>query len=166
MEPVTAADILRNREQRRQALQLAHSPNIMGEFWAREGCRCYTCRDVLDPTGEEDAAAANASNTRPVTPPPLSTPPGDGIGLLTPAPAHLSSPPPLLRSSSRAEPDFVGDAIASLRMKCEELRAKQDAVYEKETNSHDEMAAQDIEWEELDEMIGKLERAIEILESI
>jgi hypothetical protein len=92
-------------------------------------------------------------------------PPGGGIGLVTPPHMPLASPPPLLRSSSRAERDFLGDAIHSLNALIDELRMEQDAVYEKKTDSHDEMAAQDEEWEELDNRIMKLEKAIELLES-
>jgi hypothetical protein len=52
---ITPDSILAEREKDRSAGRLAHSPNFNGEFFARHGCPCYTCRDVLDPTGEEDA---------------------------------------------------------------------------------------------------------------
>ncbi len=177
---VTAADILKERDLRRG--MLAHSANVDGSFMARVDCICYTCRDFLDPTGEEDAANANA-NREPFSPPPLSLPAasllpvrssGGGIGVmgLAPAPStsptsttgHLSSytPPPLFRHA-RAEPDHMKDAIASLKLEVNTLRAKQEEVYEKEAHSHDEMAMQDHEWNEYDQKIMTLETIIDTL---
>jgi hypothetical protein len=77
---------------------------------------------------------------------------------------HLSSytPPPLFRHS-RAEPDHMNDAIASLKLEVNTLRAKQEEVYEKETYSHDEMAMQDQEWNEYDQKIMTLETIIDTL---
>ena len=65
----TAAQILEERDQQRKAFRLAHTPNGSGEFSARLDCSCYTCRDVLDPTGEEDAKAYNERNAPPPPPP-------------------------------------------------------------------------------------------------
>ena len=55
----TPEEILAEREAVRKSGRLAHTPNGRGEFYARIGCLCYTCRDQLDPTGEEDAKAHN-----------------------------------------------------------------------------------------------------------
>ncbi len=55
------AEILAERAAERAACRLAHTPNGSNEFFARVGCPCYTCRDVLDPTGEHDAKAHNES---------------------------------------------------------------------------------------------------------
>lgn len=55
---ITAIDILEKRADPAQN-GLAHTPNVSGEFMARIGCPCCTCRSVLDPTGEIDAMAAN-----------------------------------------------------------------------------------------------------------
>ncbi len=182
---ITPADILKERERCRSSFMLAHSANVDGSFMARMGCPCYTCRDVLDPTGEEDAAAASAvnENREPFSLPPLSLPAasllpvrssGGGIGVmgLAPAPStsptsttgHLSSytPPPLFRHA-RAEPDHMKDAIASLKLEVNTLRAKQEEVYEKEAHSHDEMAMQDHEWNEYDQKIMTLETIIDTL---
>lgn len=126
---ITAADILKERDEMRKACRLAHSPKADGEFWARVGCSCYTCRDVLDPTGEEDAAAANA----------------------------LLAPPP--------EENHRGDAIHAVKLLIEQLKKKQDAVYEGEARSHDEMAAQDMEWEEYDKKIEAAQQCLDILEN-
>ena len=126
---VTAADILKKREEERSACRLAHSANADGEFWAREYCSCYTCRDALDPTGEQDAAAANAR--------------------LAPAP----------------EENHHEDAIHAVKLLIEQLKKKQDAVYETEARSHDEMAAQDMEWEEFDKKINAAQQCLDILEN-
>lgn len=179
---ITPADILKQRTLSRESSMLAHSANCDGSFMARLGCPCYTCRDVLDPTGEEDAANAN-ENHESFLIPPLSLPAtsflptrssGGGIGLtgLAPAPSvsptstrgHLSSytPPPLFRHA-RAEPDHMKDAIASLKLEVISLREKQDEVYEKEARSHDEMAMQDEEWNEYDQKIMTLETIIDTL---
>lgn len=56
---ITSSDILEQRNKARRAALLAHTPNGLGEFTARPNCTCYTCRDVFDPTGEEDAVTAN-----------------------------------------------------------------------------------------------------------
>jgi hypothetical protein len=64
---ITAEDILRQRRTEAAAGRLAHSAKVDGSFMARMDCPCYTCRDVLDPTGEIDAARANAP---PSLPPP------------------------------------------------------------------------------------------------
>ncbi len=181
---ITPADILKERDRRRSSCMLAHSVNADGSFFARVDCSCYTCRDVLDPTGEEDAANANAMNeSHESFPPPLSLPAtsflptrssGGGIGLagLAPAPStsptstmgHLSSytPPPLFRHT-RAEPDHMKDAIASLKLEVNVLRAKQEEIYEREAHSHDEMAMQDQEWNEYDQKIMTLETIIDTL---
>ena len=135
---VTAADILKKREEERKACRLAHSANANGEFFARVGCSCYTCRDVLDPTGEEDAAEANRSST-----------------------PETSMPPPQTTTDSTHRED----AIHSLKMLIEELKEKQDAVYDGEPRSHDEMAAQDMEWEEYDRKIMSAEQCLIILEN-
>jgi hypothetical protein len=55
----TPTDILNDRNAELRAGRLAHTPNGRGEFYARIDCPCYTCRDVLDPTGEEDAKLHN-----------------------------------------------------------------------------------------------------------
>lgn len=125
---VTAADILKKREEERSACRLAHSANAGGEFWAREYCSCYTCRDVLDPTGEQDAAAANAK----------------------------LAPPPVVNHRE--------EAIHAVKLLLEQLKEKQDTVYETEARSHDEMAAQDMEWEEYDKKIDAAQQCLDILE--
>ena len=53
------AEILAERAAERAACRLAHTPNGSNEFFARVGCPCYTCRDVLDPRGEHDAKSHN-----------------------------------------------------------------------------------------------------------
>lgn len=70
----TSADILNERNRERANGRLAHTPNGYGEFYARPGCTCYTCRDCLDPTGEADATLYNVALLATVTPP-TATPP-------------------------------------------------------------------------------------------
>ena len=67
---ITPEDILKQRAMSRNTLSLAHSANSSG-FIPRTGCPCYTCRDALDPTGEEDARIQNEANTLPPNPPRL-----------------------------------------------------------------------------------------------
>ena len=182
MSTITAQDVLNARDKHRKSGVIAHSPNSRGEFMARFGCSCYNCRDALDPTGEEDAARANnQESNKPSNVLPFSLGPSSssypsfntGIGLLrspstggTSTTAHLSllSPPPLIRAS-RAEPDHIKDAIASLKLEIEKLKAKQDDVYESEASSHSDMAAQDMEWNELDAKIVHFEKVIQTLEA-
>jgi len=66
MNTLTPNDILQQRETARRAGLLAHTPNAHGYFNARLNCSCYTCRDYLDPTGEEDAFQANKSRQLPL----------------------------------------------------------------------------------------------------
>jgi hypothetical protein len=68
---ITPEDILKQREESRKSLILAHSANSSGAFFARPGCSCYNCRDALDPTGEEDARIANEMSLMPSEPPML-----------------------------------------------------------------------------------------------
>lgn len=67
---ITADDILQERNEARVAGRLAHTPNVHGDFFARINCSCYTCRDVFDPTGEEDAQRRNCPTPPPPPPPP------------------------------------------------------------------------------------------------
>jgi hypothetical protein len=83
--------------------------------------------------------------------------PGEGFG---PAPTG----PALMRSSSVAEEEdedaFQEETFNRLRILRARLQTRQDAVYESETRSHDEMAAQDAEWEELDNQIHAIEQLL------
>ena len=60
----TASEILEERQRARSNGIIAHTPKADGEFMARVGCTCYNCRDVIDPTGEEDAKARNEQTLR------------------------------------------------------------------------------------------------------
>ncbi len=55
------------------------------------------------------------------------------------------------------EEERVMDALRGLRAT---LQIRQDAVYSTETRSHDEMAAQDAEWDELDRKIDAIEQTL------
>ncbi len=67
---ITPEDILKQRAMKRNSNMIAHSSNSTGNFFARPDCPCYTCRDALDPTGEEDARIQN-ENSMPREPPKL-----------------------------------------------------------------------------------------------
>ena len=184
MSKTTAADILRERAEARASCRLAHTSNGEGDFYARYGCPCYTCRDALDPTGEEDARLANEEYKTPPrsTPFPMpSEPPklmrqsastGTGAGGYYPvedlrsASVSGTSTTGHLFPSSRAEPDHIADAIASLKLEIAKLEEQQEEVYEQEAERHDEMAALDALWEEYDAKILTLQRVIDTLEGV
>jgi hypothetical protein len=61
-------------------------------------------------------------------------------------------------ASAADEPLSLDQTTAhSLRLLRARLQTRQDSVYEGETRSHDEMAAQDAEWNELDSQIHAIE---------
>lgn len=177
MTTITAKDVLAARE---SGSKFGHSPRADGEFMARVGCPCYNCRSCLDPTGEEDAAAANAqssnlssslSNTSTEVEPVIDTSILSAIGRLSAsftgdygseAYLDLPPPPPLVRVSAFRQ-DNIFEAIHSLKREIEELTDKQEAIYERKADSHDEMAAQDTEWTELDTKIAKLNKIVKEL---
>ncbi len=63
--PITAEDILREREARAKIL---YSPCQDCDIKWRY-CSCFVCRSVWDPTGEEDARTANRERESLVVPP-------------------------------------------------------------------------------------------------
>jgi hypothetical protein len=67
---------------------------------------------------------------------------------------------PEAADESDEEATFQEETMNRLRTVLERVQARQDAVYDGETRSHDEMAAQDAEWEELDRQIHAIEEVL------
>lgn len=147
---------------------LAHSFNSRGElgmFVNPSTCPCTTCRSVVaESEGVVEAVPVAAQEERP---------PGPGIGLLSPPQTPPSVqrdtllPPPLLIrvnafsdalgrsfSDTRTEEDELMGRLRTLRS---QLQLRQDEVYSQDARSHDEMAMQDEEWNELDRKIDAIE---------
>ena len=181
---VTPNDILEERQMKRRNGVLAHSANESGTFFAREGCPCYTCRDVLDPTGEEDAKLQNevTEECRPRTLS-LNLPPPSPAKRATAAPTGLISPlVNLVGVGGIVSPRSISDASVNLDEQikvCEEMEAKVVRYLERlmghykklealittenEYRSHDEMAAFDTWWSEIDEKLSSTEDLFNML---
>ena len=202
----TPTDILNERNAERSSGRLAHTPNGYGEFYARSSCPCYTCRDSLDPTGEEDAKLHNETLSFAIPPPP-PTPPlmrqnaicvcceagHDSEAectveplrpLLLPRPPHLTRQPSLgsptsVMSSligiqtprSVSDPLSIEEQTHHMEMKLQPRLCKLLHSYQKlqehieqlnadPSLSHDEMAAYDTWWTEVDSKIATLESLI------
>ena len=206
----TPAEILAERSAGRAEGRLAHTPNGRGEFSARFDCHCYTCRDVLDPTGQEDAKNYNialiaglceeTSISQPSLlgalehstaayenhhPPPAA---------LLPIP-NLPPPPPIthgqpatstnsgamsplmgiLTPRSISEPSGIEDRTLTqekglairlnrmLRM-YQQLQAHIEELTDQENLSHDEMAAYDTWWNQVDAKVYAVEKLLKLLE--
>lgn len=119
-------------------------------FWARFG-------PSSEPTLSRFNTLAPGEGFGPALPRFNTLAPGEGFG---PSPTG----PALMRSSSVAEEEdedaFQEETFNRLRILRARLQTRQDAVYEGETRSHDEMAAQDAEWEELDNQIHAIEQLL------
>ena len=167
---------------------LAHTPNSsgrMGSFVNWSTCSCAGCGQYRAQTLEIPETAVTFSNTAPVAtfPEGLYLPQrsnGGGIGLLMANPgtsvsqATASDLPevswagivPLGRSPAGPPVDPEKEALCdSLRSYRAELQMRQDAVYAGPHRSHDEMAAADAEWDELDSQISAIETLLTTLGS-
>jgi hypothetical protein len=223
----TPEEILAEREAVRKSGRLAHTPNGRGEFYARIGCSCYTCRDELDPTGEEDAKAYNEAlmlevcaktNIPPPPPTPVltrqdseyegfATEPGPFCSLapstgayedfyvplpyklplpLLPPPSLMIRQPSANTASSiisplvgimtpRSEASTIEDRCATqekqlvTRLKrmvhtYQQLQAHIDELNDHDTLNHDEMAAHDAWWNEVDTKICAVQELLKVLE--
>ena len=160
---------------------LAHSYNSsgrLGMFVNPYACSCGTCVSHVAAEREEDEPAP-AVVVSLAPPPPLARSSALGWGAGTGAGAtpsfwsalaHASTDeepaptPALLRSATGApEPltdTFQEETFDRLRTLRAQLQGRQDAVYEEEVRSHDEMAAQDLEWEQLDRQIHAIEQLL------
>ncbi len=198
----TPAEILEDRKARRQAGVLAHSSNVSGEFYAREGCTCYNCRDVLDPTGELDAKIQN--DAMPATSPTLERqyamcsdcseqhscetkcrPRTLSLNLPPPSPATrtVAVPSGLISPvTGFMTPRSISDTPVSLEEQvklCEAMeykvirylkrllkqynRLEELITADTSHSSHDEMAAYDAWWSEIDDKIGSTEDLLNVL---
>jgi uncharacterized protein involved in exopolysaccharide biosynthesis len=61
--------------------------------------------------------------------------------------------------------DFQERTLESLRRLRAHLQERQDVLYDEEHRSHDEMAAADTEWEELDRKMTAIDALLEAFES-
>lgn len=180
----TPADILAARRADARSGRIAHTAKVDGSFWAREGCPCYTCRDVLDPTGEIDAEVAN---TLPAAAPPLerqnafvsyspasaatghSVGTGAGFGYAPVSLTRAATGPALSLGASSTGTlvahDSKAELVAALQRHIETLREQQEPLANHEgARGHSEMAMMDQEWEELDVLISELEKTLELLQ--
>ena len=144
---------------------LAHTRNSRGElgtFVNPYVCPCETCVDFV---AERSATKASESSAPTPTPASLTRASTETLGAGCAMPSLRSETGlggaaavpslPTLRLCAVEEESLLL-RISALRL---ELKERQDAVYDQVCRSHDEMAAQDAEWEELDRKI----RAMEIL---
>ncbi len=143
---------------------LTHSVNNsgrMGFFVDPQSCSCAGCADYCceNSAATEEALGPTESLTESQSPPPPSVPLVFKMGFpLRPAAAA---------AEAVIDPLSLGEETAnSLRLLRARLQSRQDAVYEGETRSHDEMAAQDAEWEELDNQIHAIEQLLSSFRAI
>lgn len=89
--------------------------------------------------------------------------------LWRPLPISIPPGPRLVRvdafasRSARTEEDELLLRLRGLR---DQLLEEQDAVYDGETHSHDEMAAQDLAWNELDEKINAINELLRVFDPL
>lgn len=82
----------------------------------------------------------------------------EGTGTLPASPIREAIPEEITLNS-----DQTTTVRTSLEAYLEILRERQDKVYDGPTRSHDEMAAQDMEFEELDRKIAEIDGILEVL---
>lgn len=58
------------------------------------------------------------------------------------------------------------DLLCRLRALRDQLQEEQDEVYQGETRSHDEMAAQDVHWDELDAKIASIDNLLRVFDPL
>lgn len=159
---------------------LGHSLNSRGElgmFVNPFTCSCTTCANYL--AEHEPHPPSPEVLTPPVlaeaadSPPPLLT----SHLALGRAPANqtwdgsawIPSAPPLVRVNAffprdaRTEQDELLSRLRALR---DQLHEEQDQIYEGEARSHDEMAAQDIAWNEIDEKIMAIDNLLQVFDPL
>lgn len=160
--------------------QLTHTLNTsgnLGMFVNPYTCSCTTCQAYLGeelepqtrPQSTGTLEASDSEELRPVATGYYEAPPA------TPSLTEPSLPPgpPLVRVN--AFTDALGrgrytltfppanteaelmSRLSTLRLR---LKAEQDEVYDQDYRSHDEMAAADVEWEDLDNKIHAIEELL------
>lgn len=168
---------------------LAHSYNSRGELGFMvnpSACSCTTCVDYVG----AQRSATPAPGPLATPPPPQHSlvlgmgtgaanpgfwarfeprfnplPPGQGWGAPSPALGPAPTAPALARSSSVAEEETLEvRTLESLRSLRAHLQERQDVLYDEEARSHDEMAAQDAEWDELDRKMSAIDALLEAFE--
>ena len=157
---------------------LAHSYNSRGELGfmvSPSGCSCTTCVDYVG----AERSASPAPRPLATLPPPQHSLTGTGSGFWarfgprssTDVEFSLSrfntlppGAPSLARSSSVVEETLEQRTLESLRSLRAHLQERQDVLYDEEHRSHDEMAAADTEWEELDRKMTAIDALLEAFE--
>lgn len=182
----TAEKVLEERKKKMMSGTLAHSVKVNDEFYAKLDCSCHTCRNVLDPTGEEDAKLWNAQILETMTTKEETRPRGLSLNLPPPSPAvRLTAAPTGLISplTGIISPRSLSDTSVGLEDQmriCYEMEEKvkrylkrlaknYEALQvlidsEKEPGSHDEMAASDTWWTEVDRKKSTTEELLILLE--
>lgn len=133
---------------------LAHTRNVRGDlglFVNPYDCSCTTCLNVVE---EEPArrpqstGTLEASDSEDLLPP---APPLVRVSAFADALGRLPYNPLAQPGSSEAD---IMSQLSTLRLR---LKAEQDAVEDEDFRSHDEMAAADAQWDELDAKISAIE---------
>lgn len=70
--------------------------------------------------------------------------------------SSIVTPPITPRSGAVMNPALLQRVVALLNEYLDSLQSEQDAIEENSPNSHDEMAADDQHWDELDAQIGEV----------
>ena len=86
-------------------------------------------------------------------------------GALRFAPPPPPTPPAPEEGSVSLTADEVEAVVKNLREYADVLRERQDHVYDAECRSHDEMAAQDVEFDEIDRKIMEIDEILATLEA-
>jgi hypothetical protein len=158
--------------------RLTHTLNTsgnLGMFVNPYTCSCSTCRTVIGeeletrPQSTGTLEASDAEELRPTATTYYVGPP------VTPSLVEPTVPaaPPLVRVNAFTDAlgrgsytltfppsDTEADTLSRLATLRLRLKAKQDEVYDQDYRSHDEMAAADVEWEDLDNKIHAIEELL------
>lgn len=160
---VTPSEILSERMEQRSSGRLAHTSRVDGSFMAWMSCPCYNCRDYLDPTGEEDANNKNKEILDVATglvalsnqaPPTIRA--SSPIEMARPLTETPPASPVLRRDTVTMERNLVVKLLANLKSQEAEIEREFEALDHIKYNSHDEMAAADQQWEELEKKYNEV----------
>ena len=89
-----------------------------------------------------------------------STATGAGAGT-----GSLVSTPPAVSEEIALQPDQARAIVESLTEYMAVLRERQDKIYDEACHSHDEMAAQDMEFDEIDRKIAEIDDMLQVLQA-
>lgn len=176
------------------SMSLAHTRNSRGDFGMfvnPSTCPCVTCRTYmaeeaersptptlsLAPDANDDEGSRVPTSTPRVVPTSTPTP---TIAPAPPASLSLrpfasSFPPPapsLIRVNAysdalgRTQADEDASLMVRLRMLRDRLMREQEEVHSGEYRSHDEMAAEDALWNDLDQKITAIEEVLQLFRAM